>query len=198
MKKAGIYTASFIVFFLVAYLIFYFSARVNTNPQKKIGAPVDSLNGVVVYFNGGTREVEGMDTVGNYYLGLKYQCVEFVNRYYFQYYHHKMPDPYGNAVDYFDRQLKDGELNKKRGLIQFANPSKTKPLPGDILIFDKGPLNKYGHIAIISSVNDKEIEVIQQNAGAYGNSRAKFQLKIIGDTAFEIENKKVLGRLRMP
>lgn len=109
-----------------------------------------------------------------------------------------MPDPYGNAVDFFDKSLKEGELNKKSNLIQFSNPSKVRPLQGDIVIFDKQPGNKYGHIAIISLVTENEIEIIQQNAGAYGNSRAKFEMEIKGDTSYYIKNRKLLGRLRMP
>jgi hypothetical protein len=142
--------------------------------------------------------VEGKDSSDNYYLGLKYQCVEFVNRYYFQHYHHKMPNSYGNAVDFYDASVRDGGLNKKTNLIQFSNPSKKKPVQGDILIFNKSPGNKYGHIAIITAVSEKEIEIIQQNGGAYGSTRVKFVLQIIGDTLYYIESGKALGRLRMP
>lgn len=46
------------------------------------GAPLDSLNGVVVYYNDGMGAVHGRNTVDGYNVGLKYQCVEFVKRYY--------------------------------------------------------------------------------------------------------------------
>ena len=198
MKNIFKYSVFVIVFFVSAYLLFIVTKKINTNPERKIGQAIDSLNGVVVYYNGGVDEVEGKDISANYYLGLKYQCVEFVNRYYYQYYHHKMPNPFGNAVDFYDGDVKDGGLNKKTNLIQFLNPSKENPKQGDILIFNKSPGNKYGHIAIISSVNEHEIEIIQQNCGAYGSARAKFALQVIGDTLYYIKSKKTLGRLRMP
>jgi len=198
VKKILKYILFAIAFFGTTCFLFYLTTNVNTNPERKIGNPLDSLNGVVVYYNGGVREVEGKDSAYDYYLGLKYQCVEFVNRYYFEYYHHKMPDPYGNAVDFYNGSLKEGELNKKSNLIQFPNPGKVKPKEGDIVVFDKQPGNKYGHIAIISMVGNNEVEIIQQNAGAYGNSRAKFELEVKGDSSYYIKNRKLLGRLRMP
>lgn len=199
MKNVFKYSVFVIAFFVSAYLLFIVTKKINTNPERKIGEPMDSLNGVIVYYNGGVDEVEGKDTSNdNYYIGLKYQCVEFVNRYYYKYYHHKMPNSYGNAVDFYDMFVNDGGLNKKTNLIQFSNPSKEKPKQGDIIIFNKSPGNKYGHIAIISSVGANEIEIIQQNCGAYGNTRAKFSLQVTGDTLYNIKSRKVIRRLRMP
>ncbi len=199
MRNVFKYSVFLIAFFVSAYLLFIVTKKINTNPERKIGEPMDSLNGVLVYYNGGVDEVEGKDTSNdNYYIGLKYQCVEFVNRYYYKYYHHKMPNSYGNAVDFYDAFVNDGGLNKKTNLIQFSNPSREKPKQGDIIIFNKSPGNKYGHIAIISSVGTNEIEIIQQNCGAYGNTRAKFSLQVIGDTLYNIKSGKVIGRLRMP
>jgi len=102
--------------------------KYNFNPSHSIGEKLDSLNGVYVYYNGGVNNVVERNTTSDgYNLGLKYQCVEFVKRYYFEHYNHKMPDSYGHAKDFFDATIKDGEHNKKRDLRQFTNGSSAKP-----------------------------------------------------------------------
>ncbi len=78
---------------------------VNPNPSFSIGKTLDSFNNVAVYYNGSVENiVERNTTPDGYNLGLKYQCVEFVKRYYYEYYHHKMPDSYGNAIDFYDKK----------------------------------------------------------------------------------------------
>ncbi|MEN9380043.1 MAG: hypothetical protein RJB15_1736, partial [Pseudomonadota bacterium] len=104
-------------------------------------------------------------------------CVEFVKRYYYEFYHHKMPDSYGHAKDFFDQSLADGAYNKKRNLNQYTNPSTSRPQVGDLIIFNGHPLNFYGHVAIVSKVADKEIEIIQQNPGPMAPSREKIPLE---------------------
>jgi hypothetical protein len=69
---------------------------------------VDTLNRVKVYYNGGVSNSEGRNLTQEVYnIGVKYQCVEFIKRYYYEHLHNKMPDNYGNAIDYFDTTLKD-------------------------------------------------------------------------------------------
>jgi surface antigen len=154
------------------------------------------LKGVYVYYNGGVDNVTDRNTTADgYNLGLKYQCVEFVKRYYCEHLKHKMPDSYGHAKDFFDNTLKDGQKNKKRDLIQFTNVSSTKPKVDDLLIFDGTTFNRYGHVAIISNVTENEIEIIQQNPGPFSKSRVTFQLDS-KDGKWEIKNKRILGWLR--
>jgi hypothetical protein len=50
-------------------------------------------------------------------------------------------------------------------------------------------------VAIVSKVTDHEIEITQQNAGAYGRSRETFSLHRQGDQ-WRIKNEQVLGWLR--
>ncbi len=91
------------LFLLIILSVNWSVKRINLNPNFEIGQKVDSLNGVVVYYNGGVNHVADRNvTKDGYNLGLKYQCVEFVKRYYYEYFHHKMPDNYGNAKDFFD------------------------------------------------------------------------------------------------
>ena len=170
--------------------------KINFNQDYKVGQPLDSLNGVKVYYNGGVDHVlERNVTKDNYNLGLKYQCVEFVKRYYYEHLKHKMPDAYGHAKDFFDSEVKDGELNSKRNLIQYTNPSKSKPQVGDLVIFSGSVLNRFGHVAIISKVSEDEVEIIQQNPGPFSSSRENFTLET-NNGNYKIDYKRLLGWLR--
>ena len=134
-------------------------------------------------------------TADNYNLGLKYQCVEFVKRYYYEYLKHKMPDVYGHAKDYFDKSLSDGKKNKKRDLTQYINGSKSKPKQSDIIIFSPTFFNKYGHVAIVSKVTKNKVEVIQQNPGPFSGSREVFSLDN-SNGKWTIKNSRIFGWLR--
>jgi surface antigen len=108
-----------------------------------------------------------------------------------------MPDSYGNAKDFFDRSLKDGELSKKRDLVQYSNPSKEKPCVGDLVVFDGSAGNPYGHVAIISKISPQSIEIIQQNPGPFAPSRVNFYLYYTPPSGYLIEEGRLLGWLRM-
>ncbi|MFH6767528.1 CHAP domain-containing protein [Gaetbulibacter aquiaggeris] len=166
------------------------------NVFYKVGDTVDSFNDVNVYYNGSVVHVLGRNlSKDNYNIGLKYQCVEFVKRYYYEYLNHKMPNSYGHAKDFYDSKLIDGEYNKDRNLIQYSNPSISKPKVNDLIIFGGTKYNSYGHVAIVSKVMDNEIEIIQQNPGKYGKSRATFEL-VKTNSKWRIISSSVLGRLR--
>jgi surface antigen len=164
--------------------------------ERAIGTPIDSFNGVIVYYNGPISNVSGRNlTEDNYNLGLKYQCVEFVKRYYYEHYRHKMPDSYGHAKDFFDNEVKDGEMSKKRALIQYRNPSQSQPKIGDLVIFDAHGANPYGHVAIISDVKRDKIEIIQQNPGPYEKSRVNLPVSF-RNGSWRIDHGQILGWLR--
>ena len=158
------------------------------------GTPLDSLNGVVVYHNGSMGHVSGRNVVDGYNVGLKYQCVEFVKRYFLEHYDHRMPNSYGHAKDLFNAAVADGELNEDRGLLQFTNPSTTAPQVGDLVILDAWRGNAYGHVAIISAVHPGAVEVIQQNTGS---TRTSYDLDHNAQE-WHMDNDRVLGWLRMP
>ncbi|MCB0738633.1 MAG: CHAP domain-containing protein [Bacteroidetes bacterium] len=151
---------------------------VNLNPKHEVGQPVDSLNGVKVYFNGGIGNVTGRNlTPDGYNLGLKYQCVEFVKRYYYEHLRHKMPNAYGHAKDFFHEGIADGQLNKQRNLLQFTNPSMHAPEVNDLLVYGPNIANGYGHVAIVSKVEASRIEIVQQNPGPFSKSRIWIDLE---------------------
>jgi len=165
--------------------------------KVKPGDKVDSLHGVYVYYNGSISHVEGRNLAPDgYNLGLKYQCVEFVKRYYYYHYKHKMPDSYGHAKDFFDRTVKDGALNKKRNLQQFTNPSKHLPQVGDLVIMDATTFNEYGHVCIVSKVTEDEVEIIQQNPGPMAPSRDTYSLTKTEEGKYLFGSDYILGWLR--
>jgi len=162
----------------------------------KAGKKVDNYNGVAIYDNGSVRNVSGRNlTPDGYNLGLKYQCVEFVKRFYYYYYDHKMPDSYGHARDFFDRSVSDGGYNRQRNLIQYTQGSSSRPKANDLIVFGPTPFNEFGHVAIISKVSSTEIEIAQQNPGRGNSSRANYPLSN-NNGRWNVGNQYVLGWLR--
>ncbi len=185
-----------ILIFVFLFVAIWIVKNVNLNNKFQIGQAIDSLNGVKVYYNGAVDNVEARNTTKDgYNLGLKYQCVEFIKRYYYERFLHKMPDSYGHAKDFFDLNLSDSSFNTKRGLIQFKNPSISKPNVEDIIILKGNVFNRFGHVAIVSKVTENKIEIIQQNPGPFSNSREDFQLLKLGNK-WGIDNESILGWLR--
>ena len=183
------------IIIFISLIIFVVFVKKIFDHKYYIGKKIDSFNNVSVYYNGNPKNVNGRNlTKDGYNLGLNYQCVEFVKRYYYEYLNHKMPNSYGHAKDFYNKQTLDGELNKNRNLIQFNNPSFSKPKVNDILVLDKSTFNKFGHVSIVSRVNDNSIEVIQQNV--FLNSREDYYLKFI-DGKWKVDNERVLCWLRM-
>jgi surface antigen len=158
-----------------------------------VGDSVDSFNGVVVFNNGPDYpESHGKNYSkdSNYYYGKKWQCVEFIKRYYYDNMHHKMPNGLGNAKDFFLAGLKQGEFNKERGLFQYKNDSTVCPQVNDIFVFG----GKYGHVAIVSAITKDEVEVIQQNI--YMTPHEKFKLSLRDGIYTVGERRKPEGWLR--
>lgn len=160
-----------------SFLGYQWLTRYNFNTDHQVGDVIDSLNGVEIYYNGGVNTNEGRNlSLDGYNLGIKYQCVEFVKRYFYQRYQHQMPDSFGHAKDFFNDLLPDASWNEKRALRQYTNGSQSKPMADDLLVFAPWILNPYGHVAIIAAVTDNGIEIAQQNPGPFAPSREYFPL----------------------
>jgi hypothetical protein len=184
------------VTFVLLVLLWEAAALVNWNPRYRVGQEIDHLNGVAVFYNGGVGHSSGRNLAPDgYNLGIKYQCVEFVKRYYYEHLNHKMPDAYGHAKQFFDGVLADGALNTHRGLLQYANGSASKPRPDDLLVFGPSLLNRYGHVAIVSAVSDSAVEIVQQNPGPFRPSRARLPI-LLESGRWRCQNRRVLGWLR--
>ncbi len=80
---------------------------------------LDSYKGIPVYDNGlfFFRSYGKNYAPDGYYFGQKWQCVEFVKRFYHDARNHKMPDVMGHAQSFFDETLPDGAVNSRRGLL---------------------------------------------------------------------------------
>lgn len=180
---------------LILVLLCMTTTTFGESDESIIGSTIDYLNGIPVYFNGKdfTNVVGRNTTTDGYNLGLKYQCVEFVKRYYYEMFDHKMPNSYGHAKDYFDKSLDDKAFNKKRGLMQYRNVREYRPEVNDILVYDAHEGNRFGHVAIISRVTKDEIEIVQQNMGL--RSRVKIPL-VKFQQYWTIADYNILGWLR--
>lgn len=130
--------------------------------QKKYpggyGGLLGSFNNVNVYSNGdsGFRS----DDYNNYNgtsTGMKWQCVEFVNRYYLQVYNMNIRIAGENAKDYY-RKASD------RGLVAYSNGivGTVEPQVGDIIV-SEGTSRNDGHVAIVRKVTSDKIYLVQQN-----------------------------------
>ncbi|WP_242941926.1 CHAP domain-containing protein [Desulfonispora thiosulfatigenes] len=140
---------------------------------------MDQYKNVAVYYNGTeyTTSHGKHYSADGYYYGLKWQCVEYVKRFYYEAKKHPLPNLFGNAKDFYDPNLAHGEFNADRGLVQYKNGGNIAPMPDDILVFTHAT---YGHVAIITEVGSDYIEIIQQNVG--NKTREKFKLTVKGNS----------------
>jgi len=165
--------------------------------ELSTGQVIDKYKGVKVFYNGKVSNVSGRNTTSDgYNLGLKYQCVEFAKRFYYEVYDHKMPDSYGHARDFFNRSLADGELNTKRNMYQFKNGSDHKPKADDMVVIGPLSYNKFGHLFVITKVGKKSISFVQQNPGSNNPSRGEYPLHF-KNGKWTIEAPGLLGWLRI-
>ncbi|MFY0536767.1 CHAP domain-containing protein [Nannocystis pusilla] len=127
----------------------------STVASRAFGDYAGSFNGITANLNGSTNYDSGQYST----CGLKWQCVEYVNRYYYQYYGHKNLRGTGNANTYYSSAA-------SKGLIAYPNAGSTKPAVGDMLASAGG---SFGHIAIVREVGSNYVKVIHQN---WSNSTA--------------------------
>ncbi|MFT6180005.1 MAG: surface antigen [Akkermansiaceae bacterium] len=160
-----------------------------------VGTEIATYKKVSAYQNGTvvTRSHGKHYADDGYYYGQKWQCVEYIKRFYHDAKNHDMPSVWGNARDFFDPAVHHGQLNPNRGLVQFRNGGNTPPKPDDLLVFRDGSL---GHVAIITKVNSDSIEVIQQNV--LGSPTSSHQLKKQNGNYTVGTKKQPTGWLRLP
>ncbi len=116
------------------------------------GTYLGEFNGVSAYSNCSTDyESNENNYDAGINTGMKWQCVEYVNRYYYVKYSIDIKG--GNANSYFGAA--DG-----KGLRAYENGETTCPQVGDILCSDGG---NCGHVAIVTGVTDDSVFAIQQN-----------------------------------
>lgn len=174
------------------------ASRLNLDPARQVGDVVDSFHEIPVYYNGGVAHVEGRHTAADgYNLGLKWQCVEFVKRYYHDRFGLRMPDERGNARDFFNTAVDNGTLNVQRGLIQYVNGAGDLPAEEDLVVFGPWVFNRFGHVAIVTQVGPDFVEIIQQNPGVFGHSRERFPIVVESGVA-RVDAPRLRGWLHLP
>jgi surface antigen len=117
--------------------------------RDAFGAVVGGFNGISAYSNGSVS----YDSKSYSTCGLKWQCVEYVNRYYYQKLAHKNLKGTGNAKDYYSTAA-------SKGLSAHPNGGAVKPQVGDMLT---STAQSWGHIAIVREVGSNYVKVIHQN-----------------------------------
>jgi surface antigen len=163
--------------------------------HRRVGRILDTYRGVPVYDNGLLffRSYGRHYSPDGYYYGQKWQCVEYIKRFYHQAKGHQMPDVWGHARDFFDDALADGALNPRRGLVQYHNGAASQPQPDDLLVFTD---TRYGHVAIVAAVTSDSLEVVQQNI--LGKPRQRFSLTTSNHRWFIRAPRVPAGWLRVP
>ena len=160
---------------------------------QRTGRIMDSYKNVPVYDNGlfFWRSHGKHYAPDGYYLGQKWQCVEFVKRFYHDAKGHQMPDGMGHAKSFVEAGLPDGALNLRRGLWQYPNGSTNPPQPDDLLVFTD---TRYGHVGIVTRVDEHSLEIIQQNI--LSGSRQKFTMTVTNGHYFVTTPRPPAGWLR--
>lgn len=132
----------------------------NKHAALAFGVQTGSFNGVNSYSNSYASYYcpdfkpwsQCTSYVGNQLAGIKWQCVEYTDRYYLSVYNHTNLWK-GHAKYWYSKA-------PQYGLKSYPNCGSTKPQPGDMLVSTSGP---FGHIAIVRSVGLLSVSVIQQN-----------------------------------
>ena len=124
------------------------------------GQEVGSFNGVTAYSNASVYYGSNQfNYLGNKNMGMKWQCVEYVTRYYYK--------KYGVYLTPTDAKTYWKKTDK---LKRAENGSTNKPWVGDIVVSTDGT---HGHVAIVREVGDNYIKVIHQNFTNSGNDEKK-------------------------
>jgi len=123
--------------------------------KKSYGTELGNFNGVKVYSNGSSGYVSNQSNyLDGEYIGMKWQCVEYIRRYYYQRIGVNLADKHrGDAKTFWSN-------TSKMQLARFSNGGTTAPQIGDIAVSDSGT---YGHVAIVRSVSGNQMCVAQQN-----------------------------------
>ncbi len=132
----------------------YGQATASCTNKCSSNVKIGDCSGIFAYSNGektGGGGTCGTNSVSGYTTGYKWQCVEYVNRYFFQKFGKKIS--WGNANTYYSNASSKGLKNAKNG-------GTDKPQTGNIICSAGG---SYGHVAIIKEVGSNYIKVVQQN-----------------------------------
>lgn len=125
------------------------------------GASLQSLNGVVVKSNGygGFSSTDYLLDAAIYGSSQKYQCVNYIQRYYKDIYNRTIGN--ANGGHYWTNYL-------SHNLTQRINNGAGIPQQGDIICFTKP--GSVGHVGIVAGVYSGKLRVFQENVGQTDNN----------------------------
>jgi surface antigen len=130
-------------------------ARLRSTRRQKFGTVLGDFNGVTVYSNGSASTVSNQSHyLDGKYMGMKWQCVEYIRRYYYRKFGINLGDKHRDDAKTFWSNAYKMQLDR------FSNGGTIAPKVGDIAVSDSGT---YGHVAIVRSVSDNQMCVAQQN-----------------------------------
>ncbi|MBK6543792.1 MAG: CHAP domain-containing protein [Saprospiraceae bacterium] len=152
--------------------------------RSKCGDEIGTYLGTPVYYN--DSNCSGYNTFNGYTTGLKWQCVEYVNRLYKSYYGREIRNPSGNANIYYN-------TSQERNLDAFKNGGTIPPATGDIICSNGGT---WGHVAVVSGIEKDSIKVTHQNFGT--KAEKKIFRKANNLDPFQLSNPylPIIGWLR--
>ncbi|MHB0855950.1 MAG: CHAP domain-containing protein [Anaerolineae bacterium] len=122
-----------------------------------LAVPVAEWDGVNVYSNGGR-----MGNVCNDYYGLKFQCVELIQRFYWEHFGRDTgtgTPRWGVAAAY--QTWQDGK--HPTSMERRPNNAGHTPAWGDILVWAPNASSSYGHVAVVTGVSEGRVHFVQQN-----------------------------------
>jgi hypothetical protein len=116
------------------------------------GSPLGAFDNIVnLSNNGGSRIYD--------FFGWEYECVEYVNRFYYEVFDYPPWNGTGNVSNYFAKLPQ-----KYNDITAYNNKGSISPAPGDIMVWRASTSNQYhGHVAIVRDVQNNSVTVIQQN-----------------------------------
>ncbi|MDG4551128.1 MAG: CHAP domain-containing protein [Candidatus Contendobacter sp.] len=146
------------------------------NNKYRFGAITGTYNGVPAYSNCQSIYVSDQpSSYSGYTTGWKWQCVEYVARYFKAIFNKKIAG--GDANSYCARASEKGLKKSDNG------KTSDKPQPGNVICSNGG---KHGHCAIIRAVGSDYVEVIEQN---FNNSSS--------DANHRLSLKKIDGKYKV-
>ncbi|MEA1876775.1 MAG: LpqB family beta-propeller domain-containing protein, partial [Bacteroidota bacterium] len=163
------------------------------------GTDLGAFNGVSAYSNCDHSCVEcnnfceRRNYINDVYVGIKWQCVEYVRRYYLSVYGLDLASRHrGNANTWYANAA-------AMGLNSYPNGGDIAPQVGDILVSD---VKDYGHVAIVRGVSDGEVCTIQQNWYNNSNDTNKCLTLSVSDGKYKVggfnDSYPIHGWLRAP
>lgn len=155
------------------------------------GTYLGQFNTVAAYSNGTvtTYYPDNKNYVNGVYTGVKWQCVEFVRRYFYTIF--GVSPNGGDALNWYANA-------PSIGLERYPNGGTTPPQVGDILCKGATSGAPNGHVAIIKRVENNRVYTAQQNVSEDSSDLNKWLPLTVSNGTYFIGDSSIQGWLRKP